>query len=259
VTAPAGIRRASAPAGALGWLVLNEARLAWRSPRGLAFGAALPIAMLVLFGALPHYQQPLASLGGLTRFDAEVPVLAAFVIAALALLVLPAPLAAYREQGILRRMSATPVRPGWVLAAQVAVSTALAAIALAVLFAAGVAGFGVAAPKDPGALILSLLLCMIALFALGLFIGAVAPTAGSVIVFEGASFFPLIFFAGLWVPIQEMPGILQDIASYTALGAAVQAAQDSMEGTFPPAKPLLVMVVWGAAFTLAAWRFFRWE
>jgi ABC-2 type transport system permease protein len=259
VTAPAVIRRASAPAGALGWLVLNEARLAWRSPRGLAFGAVLPVGMLVLFGELPRYRQPVASLGGLTRFDAEVPVLAAFVIAALAVIVLPAPLAAYREQGILRRMSATPVRPGWLLAAQLAVNTALAVIALAILFTVGAAAFGVTAPKDPGALVLSLLLCAIALFALGLFIGAVAPTAGSVIVFEGATFFPLIFLAGLWVPIQEMPGALQDIAGYTALGAAVQAAQDAMEGTFPPAKPLLVMVVWGVAFTLAAWRSFRWE
>jgi ABC-2 type transport system permease protein len=259
MTAAGGLRRAPVPARALGWLVLNEARLAWRSPRGLAFGAGLPLGMLVLFGELPHYQQPLASLGGLTRFDAEVPVLAAFVLAALALLVLPAPLASYREQGILRRMSATPVRPGWLLAAQVTVAAALAVMALAVLFAAGVAGFGVAAPKDPGALILSLVLCAAALFALGLFIGAVAPTSGSVIVFEGASFFPLIFFAGLWVPIQEMPSVLQNIASYTCLGAAVQATQDAMEGTFPPARPLLVMLAWTAAFTLAAWRFFRWE
>ncbi len=76
------------PLQAFANLAVSEARLAWRSPRGLAFGVGLPIAMLVLFGELPHFQQHPASLGGRSRFDAEVPVLATFVIAALALLVL---------------------------------------------------------------------------------------------------------------------------------------------------------------------------
>lgn len=229
-------QRNPVPLQAFANLVLSEARLAWRSPRGLAFGVALPLAMLVLFGELPHFKQHPASLGGLSRFDAEIPVLAAFVIAALALLVLAGPLTSYRERGILRRMSTTPVRPAWLLAAQLVVNLAVALIALIVLFAVAVAAFGVAAPKDPGALVLSLALCACALFVLGLFIAAVAPTSGSLMVFEAASFFPLIFFAGLWVPVQEMPTALQHISNYTALGAAVQAAQDAMEGMFPRAK-----------------------
>ena len=253
------MQRDPVPLGAFAKLVLNEARLAWRSPRGLAFGIGLPVAMLVLFGELPHFRQHPASLGGLSRLDAEVPVLAAFVIAALALLVLAGPLTSYREQGILRRMSTTPVRPGWLLAAQLIVSLALALIALTVLFAVAVAAFGVAAPKGPGALVLSLALCGCALFALGLFIAAVAPTSGSAMVIDAASFFSLIFLAGLWVPIQEMPTALQEISHYTALGAAVQAAQDAMEGMFPPIRPLLVMAGWAVVFGLAAWRFFRWE
>ncbi len=252
-------QRNPVPLPAFANLVLSEARLAWRSPRGLAFGIGLPLTMLVLFGELPHFKQHPASLGGLSRFDAEVPVLAAFVIAGLALLVLAGPLTSYRERGILRRMSTTPVRPGWLLAAQLVVNLAVTLIALIVLFAVAVAAFGVAAPKDPGALVLSLTLCACALFALGLFIAAVAPTSGSLTVFEAASFFPLIFFAGLWVPIQAMPTALQHISNYTAHGAAVQAAQDAMEGMFPPTRPLLVMAGWTVVFGLAAWRFFRWE
>jgi ABC-2 type transport system permease protein len=146
-----------------------------------------------------------------------------------------------------------------VLAAQAVINLILALIALTVLFALGVVAFGLAAPKNPGALVLSLALCWCALFALGLFIAAVAPTASSVVAFEGVSFFPLIFFAGLWVPIQQLPSVLQNIANYTPLAAAVQAAQAAMEGTFPPARPLLVMAGWGVASALAARRFFRWE
>jgi ABC-2 type transport system permease protein len=244
---------------ALAKLVRSEARLAWRSPRGLAFGIGLPVGILVLFGELPHFKEHPVGLGGLSRFDAEVPVLAAFVIAALALFVLASPLTSYRERGILRRMSITPIKPAWLLAATLIVNLALALITLSILFSLAVVAFGVGAPRNPGGLLLSLALCACSLFALGLFIAAVAPSSGSLMVVEAVAFFPLIFFAGLWVPIQEMPTALQHVSSYTPLGAAVQAAQGAMGGTFPSARPLLVMAVWCVVFGLAAWRFFRWE
>lgn len=259
MTATVVTRRWPVQPAAFAKLVLNEARLALRNPRGVAVGVGLPLGLLVLFGELPRYKEHPASLGGLSLFDVEVPVLAALVVAALALLSLPSPLANYREQGILRRMSTTPVRPAWVMAAQVVVNLAIALGALAILFVLGVSAFGISPPKDPGALALSLLLCIAALFAVGLFIGAVAPSASSVGILGAAAFFPLVFFAGLWVPLQQMPDALRYIARYTALGAAVQASQDSMQGRFPPTCPMLVMAAWGAVFALASWRLFRWE
>ena len=259
MTATVTARRWPVPPAAFAKLVLNEGRLAWRTPRGIALGVGLPLFLLVLFGELPHFKEHPARLGGLSLFDAEIPVLAALVVAALALLSVPTPLASYREEGILRRMSTTPVRPAWMPAAQIVINLIVAVIALALLFGLGVTAFGVADPKDPAALALSLLLCMIALFAVGLFIGAIAPGASSVTVLAAVAFFPLIFFAGLWIPLQQMPDALRQIANYTALGAAVQAVQDSTQTGFPPARPLLVMAAWGAVFGFAAWRFFRWE
>ncbi len=81
-----------------------------------------------------------------------------FALAVLALLSLPIHLAGYREQGILRRMSTTPVPPAWMLTAQVIVNLALAAVALIILVVAGTAGFGLGAPREPGGFTLALLL-----------------------------------------------------------------------------------------------------
>jgi ABC-2 type transport system permease protein len=52
--------------------------------------------------------------------DLYVPIMIAFVLAMLAISVLPTYLATYREKGILRRLSTTPVQPSGLLLAQLA-------------------------------------------------------------------------------------------------------------------------------------------
>jgi ABC-2 type transport system permease protein len=239
-------------------IVLNETRLAWRNPRGLIFGVGLPALMVVIFGELPKDQMHKASLGGLTRFDVEVPVLVSFVIAALALYSLPVPLASYREQGILRRLSVTPARPSWVLAAQLAVNVAFALAGLTIVLVVGTA-FGESAPGSPDGFALAILLSVAALFAIGLAISALAKTAGSAQAIGAALFLPLMFFAGLWLPRQEMTAWLADVSDYSPLGAVSQATQDAIGGTFPTAALLLTLAGYAAAFGFVAARYFRWE
>ena len=244
---------------AFGNIVLNEARLSWRRPVGLIGGIGLPVLLLVVFGELSSFHQHLASLGGLTTFDLYVPILVVFSLALLALLGLPIPLASYRELGVLRRLSTTPVPPSWVLAAQGVVQLCVAVISLVVIFVAGIAAFGAPTPKSAGGLVLSVALSIAGLFPIGLVIAAAARTANGASVIGRLAFFPLMFFAGLWLPRALMPGVLLDISNYTPLGAAVEAVQDSMLQGFPPAAPLLVLAGYAAVFGFLARRFFRWE
>jgi ABC-2 type transport system permease protein len=244
---------------AFGKIVLNEARLTWRRPAGLIAGVALPVVLLVIFGELPKFQQASASLGGLTAFDLYVPILMVFALAMLALLGLPIPLASYRELGVLRRLSTTPVPPSWLLAAQGLIQLCVAMTAVAVIAVVSIAAFAAPAPASPGGLVLSVVLTSAGLFPIGLLIAAVAKTASGASVIGRLAFFPLIFFAGLWLPRAVMPGVLLDISNYTPLGAAVQAIQDSMLQGFPPAAPLLVLTAYAAVFGFLAQRFFRWE
>ncbi|HEY3773662.1 MAG TPA: ABC transporter permease [Solirubrobacteraceae bacterium] len=246
------------PPQAFAQLVACEARLAWRNPRGLVVGIAFPVVMLVVFGELPHAQLHRLALGGLTRFDVEVPVLATLVIAALALVSLPGPLATYRQEGTLRRLATTPAPRSWVLAAPVVINLGLALVGLIVVFLLGHVAFGLVIPRNPGALALTLVLCISALFAIGLAIAAVAHVSGLQVI-SAAAFLPLVFFAGLWIPRQQMSSVLQHISDYTPLGAAVQACQNAILGAFPPARPLLVMGAYALIFGAAAWRLFRWE
>jgi ABC-2 type transport system permease protein len=130
---------------------------------------------------------------------------------------------------------------------------------IAIILIGGIAAFGAAAPKSPGGLALSLVLAIAGLFPIGLLIAALARTAGAANVIGRLLFFPLMFFAGLWLPRALMPAVLVDISNYTPLGAGVQAIQASMLSGFPPAAPLLVLTAYAVVFGFLARRFFRWE
>jgi ABC-2 type transport system permease protein len=243
---------------AFGSIVRNEARLAWRQPRGLIAGLGLPILLLFIFDLIPTFRQPAADLGGLTPLSVYVPILIVFGLAMLSFMGLPMPLASYRELGILRRLSTTPVPPSWLLAAQGVVNLFMAVTATLIIVVASIA-LGAPAPKNPAGFVLSFLLAVAALFAIGLMIAAIARTAGSVSVIGRIAFFPLMFLAGLWWPREEMPGALQVVSEVSPLGATVDAIQASMQGQFPSATPLLVLAGYAIVFGYLARRSFRWE
>jgi len=257
---PATARRAaSGKRTAFGKIILNEARLTWRRPIGLIGGIGIPVVLLVIFGNLPSFQEHVASFGGLTPFDAYVPILAVFAVAMLAVLGLPIPLTTYRELGVLRRLSTTPVPPSWLLTAQGLIQLCIAVAGVLVIVVTSITVFAAPAPASYGGIVLSVLLSAAGLFPIGLMIAAIARTANAASVIGRLVFFPMMFFAGLWLPRALMPAVLLDISNYTPLGAAVQAIQSSMLQGFPPTAPLLVLAGYAVAFGFLAKRFFRWE
>jgi ABC-2 type transport system permease protein len=249
----------TAHGAAFGRIVRNEVRLARRQPFPIIGSIALPVVLMIVFAEVPSDQKTISLLGGLTLFETYLPIVMALGLTMLTLLGLPGPLVSYREIGVLRRLSTTPVPPSWLLAAQVVVQLGAALAGLLIVNLVSVTAFGAAIPKSVTGLALSCLLAIAGLFALGLLIAAVAPTAGSVNAIGRLALVPLMFFAGLWLPRALMPAILQDISNYSPLGAAVEAIQYSMQTGFPPARPLLVLAAYAVVFGFAARRFFRWD
>ena len=253
------VARPRAPRAAFSKMVVNEARLAWRQPTGMIAGAGVSLLLLVIFGEIPAFRTPSSSLGGFSAFDVYLPILMCFSIAIIAFTYLPGPLVSYRELGILRRLSTTPVPAYWVLAAQIVVQSCLMVITLVLLVTVSVVFFGISVPKNPAAMVLSIALCMAALFAIGLTIAALARTSGAARGLMAAALYPMMFFSGLYYPVELMPAFIQDISNYTPLGAAVPAIGDAWLGQFPPVQPLLVLAAYTVVFGFLAKRFFRWE
>lgn len=253
----ASLLPAGTPRSAFGKLLTAEARYQWRVPVGLIFGIGVPLMLVIIFGVMPAANTPDES--GLTVFSRFFPYLLTLAITTLALIFLPTHLAEYRQQGILRRLGTTPVPPAWMLTAQVAINLALAVAALVILVLAGTVGFGLGAPRQPAGFTLALALSIAAMFAIGLWISAIARTQNAAQGIGHLLLWPMLFFGGGLFPRSFMPAVLRDIADWTPSGAAVQALEDAMFGAFPSAQLLLVLAGWAVAFGFLAVRFFRWE
>jgi len=258
MTARAMPSRARPPSRGFWELVKVEGKRARRAPVGLLLGVLVPVILLVIFSAIPGLKQ-LAPGSTLTMFTQYVPVLIAMSVCLIALVSLPIPVVSDRQAGVLRRFATTPAPPAWVLAAQVIVNLALALAAIVILVAGSVLFFGVRMPAQWGGFALSALLCIAAMFGIGLLITSLARSpqvAGAV---GTVLLYPLLFFAGMWTPRQNLSPTLQHIGNYTPLAAAVQAMDAAMQGHFPPARPLLVMTAYAVVFGIVAIRMFRWE
>lgn len=244
--------------GATTKLISTEARLVRREPATVFFVLFFGPALITVFGSLPAFRKPDPSLGGLTELDVYVPTVIVLALALAALNALPQALASYRDKGYLRRMSTTPVRPAALLTSQLTVVSAASAVSL--LLVVGISrAFGVTFAHNPVGYLFALVLAALALFAIGLTVAALSPSSkvagpvGSVLTF------PMMFFAGLWVPRAEMPALLQRISDYTPLGAAEHALQDAWSGGSPQLLDLGVMAAYAVVFGLAAAKTFRWE
>jgi ABC-2 type transport system permease protein len=168
-------------------------------------------------------------------------------------------LAGYRERGVLRRFGTTPAGATRLLAAQLIVNLAMVLIMAAVVTVAARLAYGVPLPEQFGGFILTLLLAVMALMGIGLCIASVAKTTRVAHGLGALSFYPMMFFAGLWVPIPQMSPVLQHISHATPLGAAATAMTDTLGGTFPPLLYLGILAGWAVGSGLVARRLFRWE
>jgi ABC-2 type transport system permease protein len=224
-----------------------------RDPVVLLVALAVPVGILLVFGLPGFARDPAPELGGQRPIDTVLPSIAlAISVGVLAISALPGYLAIYREKGILRRLSTTPASPAMLLLAQVAVNLAMAVTALALVLGIGAAWLGMAMPASLGWFVVAFTLGAAALFAVGLVIAAVAPTARAANAIGMLVFFPSLFLAGAWLPKHLMPDLLSRIGDLSPLGAFRESVQDAWVGTTPEPVHLVALAVVAVVAGVAA-------
>ncbi|CAL9433597.1 ABC transporter permease [Streptomyces sp. enrichment culture] len=237
----------------------TEFRLFRREPGGIFWVMLFPTVLLAILGSIPSFREADPGLGGLRPVDAYVPVAVLLGLIVGGLQGMPPTLTGYRESGILRRMSTTPVRPSALLTAQMVVFGAAALLSALVALAVGRLAFRVALPEQPLGYLLALLLALLASLALGAVLSAVSRTTKIATAAGSTTLFPAMFTAGVWLPVEAMPDLLADIVGWTPFGAAARALNEAAAGDWPGALHLAVLAGWTVLLTAAASRWFRWE
>ncbi|MFE6964202.1 ABC transporter permease [Agromyces sp. NPDC057679] len=234
-------------AAATAKLTVVESKLLVREP-GSLFTVLIPMFILIVFGS---------SIGpGDTTL---LPMAIAIAIGLVGLYLMPTALAGYREKGILRRMSTTPVEPMSLLVVQLVLQFVLALASCTALVVVAVLGLGAAAPVNPLGFAAAFVLGTAAMFAVGLLIAALAPSGRAANGIGVLLYFPMAYLAGLIQPASQMPDILVTIGEFTPLGAFRQTMSEVWVGGAADPVLLGVMAAYAVVVSLAAARFFRWE
>ncbi|QYC45989.1 ABC-2 type transporter [Nonomuraea coxensis DSM 45129] len=240
-------------------MLLVETKLYLRDWPSLAFTIALPVALLVVLGLTIPGMGEATDTGERYR-DAQWPSLMVLLsLLTLVCSVLPAVLTTYREQGVLRRMSTTPVSPARMLAVQLVINLAIAVVATAILIGGAMMALDAAPPRQWPGFVLVFLLGTAALMAMGLVIAALAPNGKAAPGIGSLVMFPLMFVAGMWIPYQAMPEALRTVSDYSVAGPFAQALKDTWAGHAPEPLHLIVMAAGLVVFGGLAVRLFRWE
>jgi len=241
-----------------------EARLALRDPATIFFALLLPAVLLTVLGlAMPWGSQPysaddplLATISGITGYT---PIVLTLAVGTVALSAYPTVIATYRGQGVLRRLSTTPLPPSRLLVAQILVHVAALVLAAVLALAVGMLVVDVTAPERPGVVLAAFLLTATSAFGVGSLVAARAPNAGAANAVGMTLYFVSLFFAGVWLPLPIMPDAVHQIAGWTPLGAGSQAMLAGWVGAGVPLRELLVMGGWTLVLVPLAARVFRWR
>lgn len=238
-------------------ITATETKLLLRTPLMAIAGLLLPTAVLLAVGAIPGMTEPSPAAGGYRFIDAWVPSLVVISLAMLALQSIPAAVATYREQGVLRRLATTPVHPVNLLGAQLLIHVVVALAGIGLVLAAAHAAYDVPMPKHPLQFLLTLLLGTVSMFSFGLLAAAIARTAKAAGGFALVAFIPTMFFGGVYLPRALLPVVLQRVGDYLPPGT--QPLQDAWVGTGVQPLQLLVLAGFAVIGTALAAKLFRWE
>ncbi|OCI30348.1 ABC transporter permease [Oerskovia enterophila] len=245
-------------------LTLTEARLLLRDPGTVFFALLFPTVLLVGVGfAIPGMREVITDApppwGGLTAVAVYVPVALATAVATVALTTMPVYFATFREKGVLRRLSTTPMRPQGLVGAHLFINLVTVCVAALLAVLVGSLVFDLAAPANPAVVGGSFLLGILSMFSLGMLIASRAGKASTASAIGMTLYFPMLFLAGMWTPGPIMPEVLRTIGGYTPLGAATQAMTTGWFEDGVPLSQLVVMAVWTVVLLPLAVKLFRWS
>jgi ABC-2 type transport system permease protein len=238
-----------------------EAKLFLREPVSAFFTLIFPLIMLFIFGFIYGNVPPPPGTDTQSAIEVLIPALSAMVIGTTGLMAVTITMANYRENGILRRLSTTPVRPLVVLTAQVIVVFGMTALGMLLLVAAGKLVFHARFEGSAFSLLGGFVLGSLSFFGIGFILAGTMPTARTAQIIAMVLMYPMLILSGAAWPRELMPAIIQKISAFVPLTYVVNLLRGLWVGE-PWGNHLLDVTVLGGMLLLGiiiSVKTFRWE
>lgn len=245
------------------WVRVHQLNI-WRTPMPAFFTVIFPLLMFLLLAGLIDGS---IAVGGITVSLSQfyAPAIGCFAIASSTFTNLSIGIAFQRDDGTLKRIRATPTSPSTFVCGQIISSILMAAVAFLLMLLVGIAAFDVsfpAASQIPAAIV-SFLLGSVTFAALGLAVGALAPTATSAPAIANIIILPLAFLSNVFIPTDQPPAwlrIVGDIGPMKPFVEQLGSTTNPHLASLPlwDGVNLGTMAAWLAVAAFICIRYFRW-
>jgi ABC-2 type transport system permease protein len=225
-------------------------RLFLRIPRTAFFTFVFPLLLLLLLNSINSGQELTSPTSGekISFATYFTPSLGIFGLITACYTAMIFGVSTARDRGIIKRVMGTPLPSGVYLASWAISAIITGFISVVLLVLVGMVLFDVSIePRLIPAAIASLLLGGACLSALGLAVSSFVSKAESAPLVANITMFPVIFLSGVFFPLTEAPGWVQDFANVLPVAHLV----DAFTSCFDPTTS-------GSGFTTDFWSLILW-
>jgi ABC-2 type transport system permease protein len=241
-------------------LAWTEFKLNLRDLLMVFWSIAFPCLWLLIMTVIIGVPIPGFDYQGLNYASIVFPAGISLVILSASFIGIPQTLTSYRENGILRRLRATPVKTSTLSLGFSISQVAVVVLGVLVLFALSRIFLRVRILGSKAAFIGVLALGMLTFLAIGCAICSIAGSFRKANIIIWTAFSPMLMLSELFLPITILPSWLQPVARALPLTPVNTLLRDIVFGA--PLKDLWrfgVLAAWTALAAIATIRFFRWE
>ena len=231
----------------------SEVMLVLRNGEQLLLTLVIPVLLLAFFSTVDVLPS-----GGQEPADFLVPGVVALAVMSTAMVSLGIATGFERTYLVLKRLGATPLTRGELVAAKMLSVVVVELLQLAVLLPLGLAvGW-----QPDGAVLLA-----VPAVALGTaaFAGVGLTLAGRLrgeinLAAQNGLYLVLLLLGGMMIPLSSLPGPLRSVAELLPSAALADVLRDALTGAGnQPGSSWVVLTVWALAAPVAAARLFRWH
>lgn len=239
-------------------LTWSEFKLFMREPAAVFFTLAFPLLLLFVFGSI-FGNDPASGWDGRGSVDISVPGYMGLIIGTTTFMSIPIVIAEYRNQGIFRRLRATPLNPLAIIGAQTLIYLIATFIGLGLLFIAGKLVYDLATPSNFPLLILVLTLSFLSLAAMGYLIGSYFKTSRTAQVVGNIVYFPQIFLAGASMPREMFSDRLQQWTAWLPMTQVTELTKQVWWGEPVNWWSVVYLLALGGVCGAISVKVFKWE